>query len=473
MVRPSAVVGQFYPKDKSRLSEVILNYLKNAHPAKLKNREVVGLLVPHAGYQFSGPIAAWGFKLLLNEEIDKVILIGQSHYQSFDNIVIDGCDFWETPLGRVPVDKFWREKLAGLPNFKVSSEVHRPEHSLEVQLPFLQTVIKSNFKILPILVGDNFPIESQIIAQHLAEIILQHNAIFVISSDLSHYPNYYDADLSDRKVLRSISSGSAEEFQETVKKITESRISNLVTPACGQGAIKIGLYLSQLLKINPIQILQYGSSGDFGGEKDKVVGYGSVGFFNLRRDSLLNYQEREVLLKIVRAVIKSHITTGVIPDFQRFQSAEPILNQKRGVFVTLKKDSHLRGCIGTVEPIYPIWLGVAKMAFAAAFQDSRFLPVNVDELSKLEYEISILTPCQKVDDWRIIELGKDGVVVSGQGKKGIFLPQVAEETGWDLETFLNNLCTEKAGLPADSWRNGEADLYIFQVQKFSSKEIRP
>lgn len=468
MIRQSAVAGQFYPENKNQLIETILDFLKNVYPDQPKDQTIIGLLSPHAGYQFSGQIAAWGYKLLLNKKIDKVILIGQSHHQSFNSAIIDGCDYWQTPLGEIPVDINLRNQLIKSSNFKINSEVHRIEHSLEVQLPFLQATIKSEFKILPILVGDDFPAEAQIIAHQLSQIIIQNNAIFIISSDLSHYPDYYQADLSDHKILKSISSGSVEKFQETVAEINQNNIPNLLTPACGQGAIKIGLHLANSVKVNSIKILQSANSGDFGSGKDKVVGYGSVGFFKERRDNLLNYQEQKTILDIATEVIESYANTGIMPDFQRFQPKEEVLNQKRGIFVTIKENSHLRGCIGTIEPIYPIWLGVAKMALSAAFQDPRFNPVSVDELDNLEYEISILSPCQKIDNWHIIELGKDGVIVSGQGKSGVFLPQVAEETGWDLETFLNHLCIDKAGLPADSWKNGIANLYIFQVQKFSS-----
>ena len=467
MIRQPAVAGQFYSQNKNQLEKDILAYLEEAKPVAPTDQSTIGLLVPHAGYQFSGPVAAWGYKLLVGRKIDTVILIGQSHHQSFDSAIIDGCDSWQTPLGEVPIDVKSRDELVNSSNLKIDSQVHRLEHSLEVQLPFLQVALKPGFKILPILVGDDFPTEAQIIAYHLSEIINQNNAIFIISSDLSHYPDYYQADLSDHEILKAILSGSVEKFQDTVAEINQKNIPNLLTPACGQGAIKIGLHLAKTLKINSIKILRSANSGDFGGGKDKVVGYGAVGFFGEERSSLLNQQEQKILLDIAVQAIEGYARTKMEPDFQKFRPTEDFLNRKRGVFVTIKENSQLRGCIGTVKPIYPIWLGVAKMAISAAFRDPRFQPVSVDELPKLEYEISILSPCQKINDWRMIKLGQDGVMVFGQGGSGVFLPQVAEETGWDLETFLSHLCADKAGLPANSWRNGTAELCVFQVQKFS------
>ena len=184
-----------------------------------------------------------------------------------------------------------------------------------------------------------------------------------------------------------------------------------------------------------------------------------------KRAGELNLVEQERLIDIARQTIEAYATLGRAPVLQEDSVA---LNQKLGVFVTLKKNGQLRGCIGvfTGGSDLPLWQMVREMAKAAAFNDPRFSPVNAGELKDLEYEVSVLSPLKKINDWQQIELGKHGVEIKRGTSSGVFLPQVATETGWDLETFMGQLCSQKAGLPWDCWKEKETEIYTFTAQVF-------
>ena len=458
-IRQPAVAGQFYPSDKEELTKMISQFLEQVEESDASIR---ALIVPHAGYVFSGQIAAHGFKTVQGQDIKRVILIGPSHHQYLSGVIVDGYDAWQTPLGQVELATDLRDILVKENSlFKVDSSVHQPEHSLEVELPFLQNVLK-NFKILPILVGQLSGAELEKISQTLAKHI-DEKTLLVASSDMSHYPSYEQANYSDKKVIEAILTGQVAKLQETISQIAKENIPNLSTCLCGQGAVEVIMRVAQEMAVQEIKLLQYANSGEVAvGDKSQVVGYSAIAF--TWQTSSLNSQQKSKLLEIAKTSVEKYILENQLPEFA---IADSLLNKPLGAFVTLKKDGQLRGCLGRFQPDIPLYQVVSQMAVAAATQDNRFSPVQADELNDLEYEISVLSPLRKIADWREIELGKHGVQIRQGLHSGVFLPQVATDNNWDLDKFMGELCSQKAGLSWDCWKKDDVDIYIFTAEIFS------
>ncbi len=468
-IRQPAVAGQFYPADEKELGEKIDDFLNQAD--LLKNEgQLLCLIVPHAGYEYSGQVAAWGYKQLLNSDFETVILIGNSHRQYFDGAAVETSDFWQTPLGEVEIDKDLAERIIKEDKLiKADIEPHRFEHSLEVQVPFLQRVLK-NFKIVPILLGNKNDQMPEILAKAISRNIKGKKILIVASSDMSHYPSYEAANYADQKVLEAILTGKVENLKKIINQLVEERIYNAQTFLCAQSAVETLMQVAKGEASVNIKLLKYSNSGDTPvGDRSAVVGYGVVGFYGQEEvNGELNVSQQKRLLEIARQSVESYIKTGRLPILDEKDEA---LNQKLGVFVTLKKDDQLRGCIGnfTGDVDCPLWENTQKMAIAAAVEDPRFLPVKEEELNDLEYEISVLGPLKKIDDYQQIKLGIHGVKIKQGYHSGVFLPQVASETGWDLETFLGQLCSQKAGLSWNCWQDPKTDLYIFTAQVFRER----
>ena len=469
-IREAAVAGQFYPGNSKELQEEVLKYLAKATKKGLAGK-IKAILVPHAGYEFSGPVAAQSFRQLSGGIIARVILISNSHQAYFSGVALDANDAWSTPLGEVLLDKEFTQKLKKSSDIFIwDSLAHAKEHALEVQLPFLQTVLKDGFKIIPLLFGNAASEDYKILAQVLAANLGPEDLV-VISSDLSHYPRYEDAQKIDRETLEAIKSGGVENLEKHIKETEANRIPNAQTLLCGADGVKTLMTLAKL-KSWEIEILNYQNSGDsFLGDKNAVVGYGAAAFYENSStpkgtESSLNEEQKSQLLQIAKATVEAFVKLGKIPDFE---VPDECLNQPQGAFVTLKISETLRGCVGQIWPsAKPLWQVVREMALEAASRDPRFLPVPAEELAKLSYEISVLAEPQKIDDWRKIKLGQQGVVVRQGNRSGVFLPQVAEEAGWNLEEFLSRLCAAKAGLEIDCYKNKNTELLVFTVQVFGN-----
>lgn len=474
-IRKSAVAGQFYPSDASDLRFKINKYLGEASKNEL-NGEIKAIIAPHAGYDFSALVAAYGFKLLDGRKVNTVIIIGNSHSTYFDGIAVDESDAWETPLGIVEVNIELAEKLVNADNSIIfDKEAHKNEHSLEVELPFLQIVLEKGFKIVPILFGNSHNNDYKKLAKILVD-NLGRDDIIIVSTDMSHYPSYEDANKIDKNTLDMIKLGDAFQLENYINEVESQDIKGEQTLLCGVDGVKTIIELYNLLKWNEIKILKYANSGDMEiGDKKSVVGYGSVSFSgqrnevkNLSVNNALNIEQKEVLLKIAKQTVESYVKTG---NFPSFNISDERLNFKEGAFVTLHKNGSLRGCIGQIIPSdKPLWKVIRDMAVAACSEDGRFSPISEDELNELNYEISVLSVPEKIKDWNDIELGKHGVIVSKGIYSGVFLPQVADETGWSKEEFLSQLCSQKAGLSSDCYKNiQEVELKIFIAQVFGEK----
>lgn len=470
-IRKAAVAGMFYPEEKRALKNMIKGFLDKAEEIKIEAKPKI-LIVPHAGYEYSGQTAGYGFKQLEGVDFRRVVLIGPSHTDWFDGLALSDDDIWQTPLGDLEVDSDFLAKLAK-ENKKIfyRQSAHSKEHCLEVELPFLQTLLK-DFKIAPIVMGEPTLKNAEILADSLAKNI-DSKTLIVISSDLSHYPSYELANQIDKKTIGAILSGEAENFEKILKETMNQNLESLDTCACGEGPIKAGLILAERLGLKKIKLLKYVNSGDITGDYSRVVGYASIAFFKesektsaFAEKESLSEDDKKELLALARQSIEVYLKEGKMPEFA---TASERLKQPRGAFVTLRKKNELRGCIGRLEapeeePLYKI---VAQMAAAAATQDARFYSVRLEELKDIKIEISVLSPLKKIKSpFQEIELGRHGVAIKNGFRSGVFLPQVAIETNWDLETFMNELCEHKAGISKDDWKTGEADIYIFTAEVF-------
>lgn len=481
--RLPAKAGQFYPASADELKETINSFLEEARIDSSKNTRAI--IVPHAGYPYSGVVAAHAFKKIKGRKIKRVILIGNSHTGYFDGVVIDENDLWQTPLGEIETDKELAKKLVlenGFINF--DSQAHRDDHVLEVELPFLQIVLEGEFKIVPMLFGNSHGEIYNDLALVLAD-ILEEDDLIVISSDMSHYPPYEEALEIDNDTLLLIKRKDIEDLDEHIVSVMSMNIPNEDTLICGPDAIKTVMELANQFGWQG-EVLKYLNSGDVSiGDKEAVVGYGAISFageikklsktdkivegeVEKEKTNVLNERQKNRLLEIARETVESFVLRNEKKDFK---VEDKRLSLSEGAFVTLHKKGNLRGCIGQIiSPNTPLWQNIRDMAISASSQDSRFSPVTSDELSFLDYEISVLSQPEAINDWKEIKLGEHGVIISKGISKGVFLPQVADETGWDLEEFLGQLCSQKAGLPADCYKNdSEVKIEIFTAQVFSDK----
>lgn len=466
-VRPPAVAGAFYPDDPAELNRMIDEYL-NAAPASGASGTPRIIISPHAGYIYSGQVAAAAFKTVAGKDFQRVVIVGRSHNQYFSGIAADSHSAWETPLGDAAVDiDFINELQKAEPSVSVSSSPHDPEHSLEVMVPFIIKTLGGSVKIVPLLFGDDNPETETKLAKALTKII-DDKTLVVISSDLSHYPPYDLANKLDKQTTDAILAGDADKFHRQLGGLLKTNSGAAVTLACGETAIAMAMILADEMKLKA-NLIQYGNSGDFVAEsKTKgVVGYAAITFNqnnmneNLARE--LNGEEQKVALDIARETLESAFAKK---DYTPETKGMKIFDEKRGAFVTLRINGALRGCIGLFEPDMKLSEVIKEMATAAAFEDGRFTPLTADELKKVDIEISVLTPMKKIGSVEAIELGRHGVYIKRGARSGVFLPQVATETGWDKNTFLNSLCTEKAGLEPGCWRDANTELFVFTAQVF-------
>lgn len=466
LIRQPAVSGMFYSADKEILSKQINAFLKQAEDVKIKG-DLKILILPHAGYEYSGQVAAYGFKKLINKDFKTVVLIGPSHHNWFDGSSVFQHGIWQTPLGQVQVDSLLGEKLTA-ENEKIffQQESHQQEHCLEIMLPFLQKVLKQ-FKIVPIVMGQPSIENVRILARALKKHI-DKDTLIIISSDLSHYPAYQIANDIDNKTIEAILTGSIDSFDQSIQESMDQKLPGLGTTACGAEPIKVALILAQSMEIENIKLLKYANSGDVAGDHSRVVGYAAISFSKIKNRlsaEKTSDENRQILLNIARQSIESHLRDKKIPEFKNIP---PELKKPQGAFVTLKKHGQLRGCIGRIiEEKQPLYQVVSEMAVAAAVEDRRFVPVNIHEMKDIEIEISILSPMKKIKDpFKEIELGKHGVIIQKGIHSGVFLPQVATDSGWDLEKFMSHLSKDKAGLDKNAWKTSEVDIYVFTAEVF-------
>lgn len=465
--REALFAGRFYASGKQELLGTLKNLFASAKPKIIANEhEALAVIAPHAGYVYSGNVAASSFNQLnANKKYENIFVIGSSHRVAFQGASIYNKGHYETPLGTVEVNLELANKI--IKDNKVFTyypAAHSAEHSLEVELPFLQYHLKNDFKIVPIIIGSQNQAEK--IADALKPYFTSSN-LFVISSDFSHYPTYNDAIKVDRTTMQAICSNSPQKLIQALDANVAQNIPNLATSLCGSSAVLSLLHITKDQSDIKIQPIHYTNSGEAAaGSKDRVVGYYSIVFTKKKRIKMtentftLNEKDKKNLLNVARSTLNQYIAKGKIPDIDTAGFSDA-LNTHCGAFVTLHKNKRLRGCIGRFEANEPLYSIVQQMAIASSTQDSRFPAVTEDELEDIEIEISVLTPLKKVDSANDVILGKHGIYIRKGFMSGTFLPQVATETGWSKEEFLGHCSRDKAGLGWDGWK--DADLYVYEA----------
>ena len=471
--RPMAVAGSFYPSDPSGLRSLLGEMFSKAKPSSVK--DVVAMICPHAGYEFSGIVAASSYRQLdPDKKYDNIFIIGSSHRTSFMGASIYNVGDYQTPLGKVIVNREIANRLIGENAvFTYNPEADRAEHSIEVQVPFLQYWLKKSFNLVPIVLGTQSPQSCKKIAQALKPFFSGNN-LFVISSDFSHYPPYEDAIIVDKNTCEAILSGQPEQLLRTLKENNDKEVPNLATSLCGWTSVLTLLYMTETDPGITMTPVFYQNSGDSKyQDKSQVVGYCSI-VLSKKNKQLpatgfqLSTGDKKVLLKIARSAIEQYIRYGKILEIDASQFSEQ-LKTPSGAFVTLREDEALRGCIGRFTAEEPLYDVVRQMAIASSTQDNRFPVVESKEIEKLEIEISVLSPMKKISSIDEIVMGRHGIYIRKGYLSGTFLPQVAAETGWSKEEFLGHCARDKAGLGWNGWK--DADIFIYEAAVFSEKEV--
>lgn len=466
-MRMPAVAGTFYPADADTLRTMVEAFYAEAHPEGA-GEEVQAVIVPHAGYVYSGETAAKAFADIRPDAVYKrIFLLGPSHRAAFDGASVNSAfRSYATSLGEVRVDKEACDALSRTDTvFTYVPEAHAREHCLEVQLPFLQVRLHKIPPIVPIVVGTQDLAKLRRIARALQPYFTSDN-LFVISSDFSHYPSYEDANRVDKATGEAIESGSLRKFLDALEMNARKGVPHLLTSACGQSPIAVLLLLMEGWKDLQVRHLAYCNSGDaVCGDKDRVVGYHAFSIVKKEEADafVLTEEEKAQLLRIARKSIGYTLARRTDLPYDSTK-VSPALQQHCGAFVTLHKGGKLRGCIGNLVGYKPLYQTVSSMARAAAFEDPRFYPVKESEMKDIDIEISVLSPLRKIQSIDELQLGRHGIYIVKGEHRGTFLPQVAEETGWTKEEFLEHCAHDKAGLPWGGWK--DAELYVYEAVVF-------
>jgi len=471
--RKPAVAGSFYPADRDNLLKTIESLFSSA--AKSENlANIRAVIVPHAGYVYSGTVAASAFNQLQPEHVyDNVFIIGSSHHSSFNGASIYTDGNFITPLGVARVDlDLARELVSDHSDIFINNpDVQNNEHSLEVQVPFLQYIYDEKLKIIPIVIATHQTSTVHKIAEALAP-YFKGNNLFVISTDFSHYPDYESAYTIDNLTANAILMNSPDAFLSVLDDNNSKRIPNLATSICGWTSVLTLLDITENLPNAKFHQIIYKNSGDAEiGDKDRVVGYHAIALtsgineaLNKQEEEYLTPEEKRVLLHLARVTIAEYLSSGKIPDAGSSPGITEKLMAPAGAFVTLTKDRKLRGCIGQFNADRPLYRIVQEMAVSAATRDYRFVNVKDDELRELEIEISVLTPMRRIQSVDEIVLGKHGLYIRKGNSSGTYLPQVANQTTWNVEEFVSHCSRDKAGIGWDGWR--DAELYVYEAYVF-------
>ena len=439
-VRPAAFAGKFYPELPAVLRQNILTLLATAPADELPGLKAI--LVPHAGYIYSGPTAGRLFASLLGAQrrIRRVVLLGPSHRVRLSGLAVPAATHWATPLGLLPIDAELKARLQHLPQVTVDDAPHAQEHSLEVQLPFLQCLLPE-CTILPLAVGQVAPAA---VAEVLDALWGDSETLILISSDLSHYLPYDAAVATDRA---------------TLNKLLECIPQLVGEQACGAAPAN-GFFVAARRRGLLSRLIDYRNSGDTAGDRERVVGYAALAYI----DPLARLGE--TLLKLARGVIEAQfggpgVTLPALPELQ----------QMAATFVTLTQGGRLRGCIGSLAAQRKLLDDVAHNARAAAFADPRFKPLAASELASTRVEVSLLAPPEKMqfvdeaDALRQLRPGIDGLILSDGEHRATYLPQVWEQLP-EPARFLAQL-KEKAGLPPTHW-SAQLQLQRYTVHKWKA-----
>jgi AmmeMemoRadiSam system protein B/AmmeMemoRadiSam system protein A len=476
VVLRSQLAGSWYPAEAEELSKQIEGFFQKAEVEPIKN--VMALILPHAGYRYSGQTAACALKTT-DKKYKRVVVIGPSHRVAMEEVLsVPRVTHYQTPLGQIPLDVEFIGRLLEYPIFQNVPSTHKYEHSVQIELPLLQFVGK-DFKVVPIVAG-TCSLETITTAAAVLRSLVDEGTLVVASSDFTHYGRGYGY------------VPFRENIPEQIKKLdmgAYEHIANLDTEGFLQykrkngaticGYIPIAILLSMLDEGVEAKLIHYTTSGELMSDFSNSVSYLSVAFVGRwanyqttrpqHNNPKLTEEDKKQLLALARKSILHALEHQRIPQESEL---DVTLNDEvkfpRGAFVTLKKNSQLRGCIGDIFPQRPLCKSVIINAINAGFRDRRFRPLTKAEYEDITIEISALTVPQPVGSPGEIRIGVDGVVLNKDGHSAVFLPQVAPEQGWDVEQMLTQL-SRKAGLPADAWKEG-ASFLVFQADVFGEEK---
>lgn len=452
-LRKPVFAGLFYEADAAKLGPMIDRFLDAAAPAVLPGR-VRALIVPHAGYVYSGALAGRAYRQVRNGDFATVVVLGPSHRLGFEGASIWPDGGFETPLGIAAVDVEFARALAKASGFGFVPGAFAEEHSVEVQIPFIQRALPAA-KIVPVVCG--LPREGTIraLAAGLVKAGRGKKVLVVASTDMSHFLDRAKANAADKATTEIVRGMRTSALLRQVE-----RGENVL---CGGGPVLAALLYAQDLGEARVEVLGYADSAAGGAGEDSVVGYlaAAVTAGRGEEEVRLTAEQRKTLLDLARRSVETYVRERT---FIEAETKDPALLAPRGAFVTLTKRGSLRGCIGYIEPVLPLAQAVLRCAVYAATEDGRFEPVAPAELGEIAYEISVLTPLRRVADPAFVRVGTHGLVITQGGRRGLLLPQVAVENGWGREEFLAQACV-KAGLAPDAWRNG-AEISVFEALVF-------
>jgi hypothetical protein len=471
-VRPAVLAGAWYPGEAAELGSYLDRTLDAAPAWSAPGGERLGALIaPHAAYAYSGAAAAAGYRALRGQAFDRVILLGPSHHGAFRGAAIADVDAYATPLGEVPIDAAAVTRLRASSLVGAGPDGPDREHSLEIQLPFLQRALAPGWRLVPILVG-RLEAEDYAVLTDAIRPLLDGRTLVVVSTDFTHYgarfgyvPFAADADVAGR--LEALDKGALAQIEARDPKGFLDYQERTGITVCGFRPVALLLHL--LPSDVRAYLVRYETSGALLGDYRSSVSYLSIALTIPDRlaepaawePESLRWLHRLAALRVRDAVAPtdaSRVSLGALADALPAQVREPA-----GAFVTLRKGGRLRGCIGYIAPIKPVWQAVLDNAEAAALRDTRFRPVEPEEINDLDIEVSVLTEPVAIADWTGFEVGRHGIVLVKGSRRAVFLPDVALEQGWDREQTLTHLA-RKAGLPADGWREG-AQYFVFTNHK--------
>jgi AmmeMemoRadiSam system protein B/AmmeMemoRadiSam system protein A len=479
------VAGSFYPSDPVQLKSMIEGFLAAAKaPEPALSGRLIAVMSPHAGYQYSGPVAAYAFKAIQASGKKKFVIIAPSHsYSAPESIGVLDMDYYQTPLGKVKINRQKTQQLLTKGAWVISNTKYfDQEHAAEVMLPFLQVAVGNDIEVVMVVMPDPRIEMDNLAASALKEVFTEPSWVFIASSDMSHYHPDKDAKAKDKYTLSLVEKMDAQKLWEDGS--SPARPAEL----CGLGPVLTVMTMVKSMEEPKAQVLMYKNSFDTTAQSaDRVVGYGAVVFTvkpgpetpavaEKPAESMelepyggpISPEEKKDLMRIARESVEKYVKEGNLP---RADTKFPRLKEMGAAFVTLKEGGQLRGCIGHVIAHEPLYLCVRDVACSAAKHDPRFAPVTAAELPKLEYEISVLSPMARVNDLNLVEVGKDGLLMKSGPFQGLLLPQVPTEQGWNRQEFLSHTC-EKAGMGPDCWQKSDVEVYHFRAFVFGEKDVK-
>ncbi|MHC4616977.1 MAG: AmmeMemoRadiSam system protein B [Planctomycetota bacterium] len=486
----SALAGRWYYADADKLSKQIEGFLQKADVKPKRN--VIALILPHAGYQYSGQTAAFGLKTI-DKKYKRIVVIGPSHRAPMENMLsVPRVTHYETPLGRVSLDVEFITELLKFPLFQNLPYAHQYEHSVQIELPLLQHCQgvpqtrysafggpQRDFEFVPIVAGRCSLPTIRKAAAILAGLI-DKETLVVASSDFVHYGRNYSYVPFTENIPEQIKNLDMGAYEHIAKLDAGGFLDyRRRTGATICGSVPVAILLSMFDKETKAELVEYATSGELTGDYSNSVSYLSVVFTGAwqnpppvqprKNRTELTQRDKEQLLTLARKSIMYALEERQLPEAADLGvTISPVMKAPRAAFVTLKKNGGLRGCIGDIFPQRPLYKSVIINAINAALNDRRFVPVTKDECGILTVEISALTPPEPVASYDRIRIGTDGVVLRKDGRSAVFLPQVAPEQGWDLNQTLTRL-SQKAGLPPDAWKEG-ASFLVFQAEVFGEEK---